>query len=43
MSNKDRQKITAYIEYIKANEDADYVGYFINLTDEEKINEIDKG
>ena len=37
---KDRQKITDYIEYIKAYEDADYIGYFLNLTEEEKLKEI---
>lgn len=37
---KDKQKITAYIEYIKAYEDADYIGYFLNLTEEEKLKEI---
>lgn len=40
ISYKDRQKITAYIEYIKAHEDADYIGYFLNLSDKEKLNEI---
>ena len=30
----------AYIEYIKAYEDADYIGYFLNLTEEEKLKEI---
>ena len=37
---KDKQKITAYIEYIKAYDDADYIGYFLNLTEEEKLKEI---
>ena len=37
---KDKQKITAYIEYIKAYEDSDYIGYFLNLTEEEKLKEI---
>ena len=30
----------AYIEYIKAYEDADYIGYFLNLTEEEKLKEL---
>ena len=37
---KDKQKITADIEYIKAYEDGDYIGYFLNLTEEEKLKEI---
>ena len=37
---KDKQKITTYIEYIKANEDTDYIGYIINLTEKEKLKEI---
>ena len=40
ISYKDKQKIMAYIEYIKAYEDADYIGYFLNLTEEEKVKEI---
>ena len=40
LSYKDKQKIMAYIEYIKAYEDADYIGYFLNLTEEEKLKEI---
>ena len=40
LSYKDKQNITAYIEYIKACEDADYIGYFLNLTEEEKLKEI---
>lgn len=39
---KDRQKITAYIEYIKVHEDADYIGYFLNLSEEEQINELNE-
>lgn len=34
---KDKQKIEAYIERINAHEDADYIGYFLSLTDEEKL------
>ncbi len=37
---KDKQKITAYIEYIKAYEDADYIGYFLNLSEKERLKEI---
>ena len=40
LSYKDKQKIMAYIEYIKAYEDTDYIGYFLNLTEEEKLKEI---
>ena len=37
---KDKQKITAYIEYIKEYEGADCIGYFVNLSDKEKLKEI---
>ena len=37
---KDKQKIMSYIKHIKAYEDADYIGYFLNLTEEEKLKEI---
>ena len=40
ISYKDKQKITAYIEYIEAYEDADYIGYFLNLSEKEKLKEI---
>ena len=40
INSKDKQKITAYIEHIKAYEDADYIGYFLNLSEEEKLREI---
>jgi len=39
---KGRQKITAYIEYIKVHEDADYIGYFLNLSEEEQMDELNE-
>lgn len=43
VSYKDKERISRYIANMMAqNEDADYIGYFLNLTEEEKLTEINE-
>lgn len=36
-NNKDGLSLSRYTEYITSHEDADYVGYFLSLKEEEQI------
>lgn len=43
VSYKDKERISRYITNMMVqNEDADYIGYFLNLTDEKKLSEINE-